>query len=62
MSYFEHHVFFCCNQRDDGRPSCNDKGTAHMRHYAKRLIKELEAAGPGEVALNTAGVPAIATD
>ncbi|MFB1030396.1 MAG: (2Fe-2S) ferredoxin domain-containing protein, partial [Thauera sp.] len=24
MSYFKHHVFFCCNQRQPGESCCND--------------------------------------
>ncbi len=55
MSYFEHHVFFCCNQRDDGRPSCNDKGAARVRDYAKRRVKELGLSGAGKVRINMAG-------
>jgi hypothetical protein len=33
MSYYERHVFFCCNQRDasDPRGCCNAKGAAAMR-------------------------------
>ena len=34
MSYYKHHVFFCCNQRDEGRACCNDlrqQGTAPDR-------------------------------
>lgn len=55
MSYFEHHVFFCCNQRDDGRPSCNDKGATRVRDYAKRRVKELGLSGAGKVRINMAG-------
>ena len=36
MSYYEKHVFFCCNQRDGGRACCNDKGASEMRDYAKK--------------------------
>ena len=56
MSYYRHHVFFCCNQRDDNtRPCCNAKGASELRDYAKRRIKELELAGAGEVRVNQAG-------
>ena len=55
MSYFKHHVFFCCNQRDDGRPSCNDHGSQAIRDYAKARIKELKISGKGSVRINQAG-------
>ena len=56
MSYYERHIFFCCNQRDDGsRPCCNDKGASRMRDYAKARVKALGLAGPGKVRVNQAG-------
>ena len=55
MSYYKHHVFFCCNQRDDGRASCNDHGSQATRDYAKSRIKELGLAGKDRVRINQAG-------
>lgn len=55
MSYFSHHVFFCTNQRDDGRQCCNQCGAQDARDYVKRRCKELGIHGPGEVRINTAG-------
>ncbi len=56
MSYYEHHVFFCCNQRAPGeRVCCNDKGATRVRDYAKKKIKSLGLAGPGKVRINMAG-------
>ncbi|MBI2384070.1 MAG: NAD(P)H-dependent oxidoreductase subunit E [Gammaproteobacteria bacterium] len=55
MSYYRHHVFFCCNQRNDGRECCNDKGASRVRDYAKQKVKELGLAGPGKVRINQAG-------
>jgi len=55
MSFYKHHVFFCCNQRDDGRPSCNDHGTQAVRDYAKAKIKKLGLSGRGKVRVNQAG-------
>src|SRR5258708_39657847 len=57
MSYYKHHVFFCCNQRakDDPRGCCNDKGATRVRDYAKKRIKELALSGPGKVRINQAG-------
>jgi (2Fe-2S) ferredoxin len=55
MSYYRHHVFFCCNQREDGRACCNNHGAQAMRDYAKMRVKELALAGPGKSRINQAG-------
>ena len=55
MSYYERHVFFCCNQRDGARVCCADKGASELRDYAKRRVKELGLAGAGRVRINQAG-------
>jgi (2Fe-2S) ferredoxin len=56
MSFYDKHVFFCCNQRDGNeRPSCNRKGASEMRDYAKGRIKALGLAGEGKVRINQAG-------
>ena len=55
MSYYEKHVFFCCNQRDGGRTCCNDKGARAMRDYAKQRVKDLGLSGAGRVRINQAG-------
>jgi (2Fe-2S) ferredoxin len=55
MSYYTHHVFFCCNQRDGERPCCNDKGASTLRDYAKQRVKALDLAGKGGVRINQAG-------
>ena len=55
MSFYEHHVFFCTNQRSDGRACCQDNGASEVRDYAKKRIKELELSGEGKVRINSAG-------
>jgi (2Fe-2S) ferredoxin len=55
MSHFNHHVFFCCNQRDGDRASCNNHGAQELRDYAKQRVKELGLAGPGKARINQAG-------
>ena len=53
--YFQHHVFFCCNQRDDGRESCNNHGANRLRDYAKQRAKEMKLSGPRRARINMAG-------
>ena len=55
MSYYQHHVFFCCNQREAGKACCNDHGAQETRDYAKKRVKELGLAGAGKVRANQAG-------
>jgi len=53
--YYRHHVFFCTNQRDDGRQSCNDCAAKDARAYVKQRCKELGISGAGKVRINSAG-------
>lgn len=55
MSYYEKHVFFCCNQRDEGRQCCNSSGASGLRDYTKARVKELKLSGKGKVRINQAG-------
>ena len=55
MSYFKHHVFFCCNQRAPGETCCNNHGASDLQTYAKERVAELKLKGPGKVRINKAG-------
>jgi (2Fe-2S) ferredoxin len=56
MSYYEHHVFFCLNQRDPGdRVCCADSGAKAAQEHAKKRIKALNLAKPGACRINKAG-------
>ena len=55
MSYYAKHVFFCCNQRQEGEQCCNNGGSQKMRDYAKGQVKQLGLAGVGKVRVNQAG-------
>ena len=55
MSHFQHHVFFCTNQRAGGEACCNNHGAAELRAYAKDRVKALGDRIPGRVRINTAG-------
>ncbi len=55
MSYYSRHLFFCCNQREAGRPCCNDHDAAAMRDYCKERVKALGLSGPGKLRVNSAG-------
>jgi (2Fe-2S) ferredoxin len=55
VSYYKHHVFFCCNQRANGEACCNDHHAQDMRDYAKAKVKAVQLAGPGKTRINQAG-------
>jgi (2Fe-2S) ferredoxin len=55
MSFYSHHIFFCTNERDDGRPSCGKRCSSELRDYAKKKIKSLGLNGQGRVRVNNAG-------
>jgi (2Fe-2S) ferredoxin len=53
--HFQQHVFFCMNQREDGRSCCAERGAAEAQKHAKRRIKELSLNGEGKIRINQAG-------
>jgi (2Fe-2S) ferredoxin len=55
MSFYAHHVFFCCNQRKNGEACCEDHGASELRAYAKDKVKALKLSGEGKVRINQAG-------
>ena len=56
MSFYDKHVFFCTNQREDGSACCNNHGAQKARDYMKHRVKELDIADPeNKIRINTAG-------
>jgi (2Fe-2S) ferredoxin len=57
VSYYQRHIFFCCNQREPGaKTCCNNHGASELRDYAKARVKELKlSGGEGKVRVNMAG-------
>jgi (2Fe-2S) ferredoxin len=53
--YYQHHVFFCMNEREDGRPCCASRGAQAAQEHAKRRIKQLDLNGEGKIRINKAG-------
>ena len=50
--FYKYHLFFCTNQRNDGRESCQQHDAISLRNYAKQKVKEL---GLERVRVNSAG-------
>ncbi|NND64794.1 MAG: (2Fe-2S) ferredoxin domain-containing protein [Gammaproteobacteria bacterium] len=57
MSYYQRHIFFCINQRDQdsGKECCQNHDAERFAKYAKQKAKELGIHGPGQVRVNKAG-------
>jgi (2Fe-2S) ferredoxin len=54
-NYYQHHIFFCLNKRDDGSACCTDHGAEAAFDYMKSRIKKLKLKGKGKVRVNRAG-------
>jgi (2Fe-2S) ferredoxin len=55
MSYYQHHVFFCLNQRSNGEACCAQHDAQAAFDHCKSLVKAEGLAGPGGVRINKAG-------
>ncbi|MGC2165864.1 MAG: (2Fe-2S) ferredoxin domain-containing protein [Gallionella sp.] len=56
MSYYDKHVFFCTNQREDGEACCANHNTQKARDYVKGKVKELGIANrENSIRINSAG-------
>jgi (2Fe-2S) ferredoxin len=54
-NYFEHHVFFCLNQRAVGEACCMNSGAETAFDHMKSRVKKLGLSGEGKVRINRAG-------
>ena len=54
-SYYERHIFFCLNQRDNGEDSCANHKAQDGFDRCKAQVKAAGLAGPGQVRVNKAG-------
>ena len=52
---FQHHLFFCLNQRKNGEECCDQHNAFALFEYAKNRVKELGLAGAGKVRVNKSG-------
>jgi (2Fe-2S) ferredoxin len=54
-NYYQHHVFFCLNQRDNGEACCADKGAEAAFDHMKARVKKLGLSGKDKVRINRSG-------
>ncbi|AVO33255.1 (2Fe-2S) ferredoxin domain-containing protein [Ottowia oryzae] len=54
-SYYQRHIFFCLNQRENGEASCGDHDAQAAFDHCKARVKQAGLSGPGKVRVNKAG-------
>ena len=54
-SYYERHIFFCLNERENGEDSCSRHGAQAGYDHCKSRVKAAGLAGVGKVRVNKAG-------
>mgnify|MGYP001072328758 CR=1 FL=1 len=47
--YFQRHIFFCTNQRDNGESCCAHNGAQAAFEHCKVRVKEMGLSGAGKV-------------
>jgi (2Fe-2S) ferredoxin len=55
MSYYERHIFFCLNQRDNAEACCAQHDAQAAFDHCKARVKAAGLAGAGRVRVNKAG-------
>jgi (2Fe-2S) ferredoxin len=53
--YYERHIFFCLNERDNGEESCSQHRAQEGFDRCKAQAKAAKLLGPGKVRVNRAG-------
>ena len=55
VSYYERHIFFCLNQRDNGEECCANHKAQEGFDRCKAQVKAAGLSGPGKVRVNKSG-------
>jgi (2Fe-2S) ferredoxin len=55
MDYYQHHAFFCLNERSNGDACCEQHHATKLFDYAKKKCKEMSLNGKHQVRVNRAG-------
>ena len=56
MSHFDKHVFFCTNQRENGKACCGNHNATNARNYVKTKVRELGISNSkNSIRINAAG-------
>ena len=55
MAYYQRHIFFCLNKRDNGEACCADHDADAALAHCKSRVKSEGLNGPGKVRVNKSG-------
>ena len=55
MSYYQRHIFFCLNQRENGEDACANHAAQAGFDHCKSRVKGEKLSGPGGVRVNKSG-------
>lgn len=53
--YYQRHVFFCTNQKAEGKKCCQNADAEAMSQYAKQKLKVLGLDGEGKIRVSKSG-------
>ncbi|MCD6048307.1 MAG: Ferredoxin [Gammaproteobacteria bacterium] len=53
--FYQHHLFFCINQKDPGKKCCQDANAKAHFEYARERLQLLQLWGPGKIRASTSG-------
>lgn len=52
MNFYSRHIFFCNNQRPDGKTSCAQFGAKSLYRYAKDKCRDANLLGEGKIGVS----------
>jgi (2Fe-2S) ferredoxin len=55
QNFYQYHVFFCLNQRENNESCCADKGAEAAFDHMKARVKKLGLSGQDKVRINRSG-------
>lgn len=55
MTYYQHHIFICTNQKNEGRTCCANTGGKLYFDYLKAKLQALDMHGPGKIRISQSG-------
>ncbi len=54
-NYYKKHIFFCCNQKAEGKKCCATADAEEMLDYMRQQLKQQDQIGPDKMRISKAG-------
>lgn len=55
MNFYQKHVFFCINQKENGKKCCEMGGADAFADYTKQKLQDLKCHGAGQIRVSKSG-------